>query len=109
VEQTASHNRNIMRIWLSIGDVPISLGKIARLTDRKDGRNCSRLCECPNFPPLQTLEFRMKNTRDIPSNDAIAFTRNCFETLAIEDFDVAAPIADHTGILQHTCGESSIA
>ena len=43
VEQTASHNRNIMRIWLSIGDVPIGLGKIARLTDRKDGRNCSRL------------------------------------------------------------------
>jgi len=34
----------------------------------------------------------MKNTRDIPSNDAIAFARNCFETLAIEDFDVAAPI-----------------
>ena len=29
-------------------------------------------------------------------------TRNCFETFAIEDFDVAAPIADHTGILQHT-------
>jgi hypothetical protein len=44
----------------------------------------------------------MKNTRDIASNGAIAFTRNCFETFAIEDFDVAAPIADHTGILQHT-------
>jgi len=48
----------------------------------------------------------MKNTRNVPSNDAIAFTRNCFETLAIEDFDVAAPVADHTGILQHTCCES---
>jgi hypothetical protein len=42
VEQTAGHNRNIMRIWLPIGDVPIGWGKIVRLTDRKDGRNCSR-------------------------------------------------------------------
>jgi hypothetical protein len=45
VEQTASHNRNIMRIWLSIGDVPISALQGQTVSRKKERSGLQSACD----------------------------------------------------------------